>query len=92
VRQCADDGIRLVIEDGAIAAAATRSTGLPIGARALIPMIDDCLHTSWSKAVRGDTILLTAAGVMSDSSILERATGSTGLVSQTLAPTPQAGL
>jgi ATP-dependent Clp protease ATP-binding subunit ClpX len=92
VRQCADDGIRLVIEDGAIAAAATRSTGLPIGARALIPMIDDCLHTSWSKAVRGDTILLTAAGVMSDSSFLERATGSTGLVSQTLAPTPQAGL
>lgn len=70
VMQAADDGIELVIDDGAIAAAAGRCANLPIGARALMPMVDDCLHQNWSRAARGDLIRLTAEGVLTDTSIL----------------------
>jgi ATP-dependent Clp protease ATP-binding subunit ClpX len=69
-RQCGDDGIGLEFDDGAIAAAASKAAGLPIGARALAPLIDDCLHVSWEKAQRGDTIFLDAPGVMGDHSTL----------------------
>jgi ATP-dependent Clp protease ATP-binding subunit ClpX len=69
---CYDDGVYLEIEDGAVAQLATRSSGLPIGARALVPMLDDCLHKNWAQAQRGDTLLLTAASVIADSSVLMR--------------------
>ena len=72
VEQCGDDGIALEVEEGAIVSLATRAAGLPIGARALVPMIDDCLHVNWSVAKPGDAILLTAAGVLGDSSELHR--------------------
>ena len=71
---CYDDGIYLEVEDGAVASVATRCAGLPIGARALVPMLDDCLHKQWSRAQRGDTLLLTAASVLADSCVLLRET------------------
>lgn len=65
-RQCADDGITLTVEDSAIMAASSKAAGLPIGARALAPMIDDCLATQWAKAQRGDHLKLDAQGVKTD--------------------------
>jgi ATP-dependent Clp protease ATP-binding subunit ClpX len=73
VEACADDGITLEVESGAISAFSTRAKGLPIGARALVPMLDDCLHANWSVAAPGDLIRLTASGVLTDSSTLHKA-------------------
>lgn len=71
-RQCADDGISLEVDDGALFAAASKASGLPIGARALAPMIDDCLAKNWSEAKRGDCLKLTAEGIKTDSCLLVR--------------------
>jgi ATP-dependent Clp protease ATP-binding subunit ClpX len=71
-RQCADDGITLMVDDGAISAISSRASGLPIGARALAPMVDDCLAINWGMAVRGDQIKLTADSVRADASLLVR--------------------
>jgi ATP-dependent Clp protease ATP-binding subunit ClpX len=71
-RQCADDGIALSVDAGALFAAASRASGLPIGARALAPLIDDCLARNWSAATAGDQLKLTAEGVKTDSSLLVR--------------------
>ena len=70
--QARDDGLFLDITPGAISQTATRASGLPIGARALVPMLDDCLHKSWQLAQRGDTIRLTADNVIGDTSTLVR--------------------
>lgn len=71
-RQCADDGITLSVDEGALMAVSNKAAGLPIGARALAPMIDDCLAVNWGNAKRGDQLKLTADSIRSDSSLLVR--------------------
>jgi ATP-dependent Clp protease ATP-binding subunit ClpX len=71
-RQCADDGITLIVDEGAIHAASSKAAGLPIGARALAPMIDDCLAKQWGEAQRGDQLKLTAEGIKTDTCLLVR--------------------
>jgi ATP-dependent Clp protease ATP-binding subunit ClpX len=71
-RQCADDGIVLSVDEGAMMALSSRATGLPIGARALAPMVDDCLAVNWGLAQRGDQLRLTAQSVKADMSLLVR--------------------
>lgn len=72
-RQCADDGLELIVEDGAISAAGNRAVGLRIGARALGPMLDDCLAPQWAQAQPGDRLRVTAETMMGGTAILERA-------------------
>jgi ATP-dependent Clp protease ATP-binding subunit ClpX len=71
-RQCADDGITLAVDEGALSTAAQRAAGLPIGARALAPMVDDCLAPNWALALPGDTLRLTATSVEHSTSELVR--------------------
>jgi ATP-dependent Clp protease ATP-binding subunit ClpX len=71
-RQCADDGITLTVDEGALMALSSRAAGLPIGARALAPMVDDCLAVNWGNAQRGDQLRLTAESVKADTSVLVR--------------------
>ncbi len=71
-RQCADDGIELTVDDGAISTMATRAASLPIGARALAPMVDESLAVNWSHDQRGDTLRLTTQSVLAETSVLER--------------------
>jgi len=74
-RQCADDGITLVVDEGAISMASAKAAGLPIGARALAPMIDDCLAANWALAQPGDALRLTASSVEATTSVLDRGMG-----------------
>lgn len=69
--QCADDGIELVADDGAIAQMGNAAHGSRLGARSLPPRLDDCLNDAWSRAEPGDRILLTAASVLASTAVLE---------------------
>jgi len=71
-RQCADDGIELVVDDGAYSTLAGRAAGLPIGARALAPAVEECLATAWARAQPGDRLMLTAQSVISETAVLIR--------------------
>lgn len=71
-RQCADDGITLTVDEGALMVLSSRASGLPIGARALAPMVDDCLAMNWGNAKRGDQLKLTVESVKADASLLVR--------------------
>lgn len=71
-RQCADDGITLTVDEGALMALSNKAAGLPIGARALTPMVDDCLAKNWAEAEAGDQLKLDANGVRADTCLLVR--------------------
>lgn len=71
-RQCEDDGLELQVDDGAIATLAGRAAGMPIGARALGPAVDECLSKAWARAQRGDRLTLTANSVAAEDAILTR--------------------
>lgn len=70
-RQCADDGIELVVDEGAVMQMGNRAAGSRIGARRLGPDLDDCLNDAWSRAHPGDRIVLDARGVLAVSARLE---------------------
>lgn len=72
-RQCTDDGLELIVEEGAVSVLAAKVAGLPIGARALGPMLDDCLAPQWALAQPGDRLRVTAESVLADTAVLERA-------------------
>ena len=61
--QFADEGVQLVVDDGAINAAASKCALLPIGARALAPLIDECLWAPAFDARPGDRLELTPEGI-----------------------------
>lgn len=72
-QQYADDGVQLVVDDGAINAAASKCVVLPIGARALAPLIDECLWAPSYDAQPGDRLELTADGISRHHATLVRA-------------------
>lgn len=71
-RQCADDGIELVVDEGAIMQMGNRAVGSHLGARTLAPTLDDCLTDAWSRAQPGDRLVLDAGDVVSLSARLEQ--------------------
>lgn len=68
--QAEDLGIDLQIDGGAINTAADIGVKQKVGARALEPLLDECLWWSFYNAHRGDRVSLDSAGVVAHSSTL----------------------
>jgi ATP-dependent Clp protease ATP-binding subunit ClpX len=77
--QCADDGIELVVDEGAISAAGSyplegvHGARHSLGARALSTLLEECLEKQWAQAQPGDRLVLDADGVIHRTCRLERA-------------------
>jgi ATP-dependent protease Clp ATPase subunit len=65
IHQANNDGIELVIEESAISTMAGAVLNFRVGARALAPLLEECLWRSWSEAMPGDRLYLDGMAVQS---------------------------